>query len=214
MKTDVIQSKFCAAKRNKTKRRISLRKLRGIPPIVGMTKGLLANYNHRRKVCCLFSIVIVCISMVSCGIYSFTGADIGAAKTFQVNYFQNTALQVEPGIARDFTLQLQDLIQNQTSLSLTNSGGDLVYSGEITRYYQAPMTATANSTAAQTRLTIAVNVRFFNTLEPEKDFEKQFSHYYDFPASQLLTGSLLETALDEIFTRITQDIFNESLSDW
>ncbi len=152
--------------------------------------------------------------MVSCGIYSFTGADIGAAKTFQVNYFQNTALQVEPGIARDFTLQLQDLIQNQTSLSLTNSGGDLVYSGEITRYYQAPMTATANSTAAQTRLTIAVNVRFFNTLEPEKDFEKQFSHYYDFPASQLLTGSLLETALDEIFTRITQDIFNESLSDW
>jgi hypothetical protein len=165
----------------------------------------------------LFSILLVLatsISLVSCGVYSFTGADVGEAETFQVNYFQNTAAQVEPGIARDFTIQLQDLIKNQTSLSLTNSGGDLVYSGEITQYYQAPMTATANSTAAQTRLTIAVNVRFFNTLEPEKDFEKQFSHYYDFPASQLLTGSLLETALDEIFTRITQDIFNESLSDW
>ncbi len=38
MKTDVIQSKFCAAKRNKTKRRISFGKLREIPPIVGMTK--------------------------------------------------------------------------------------------------------------------------------------------------------------------------------
>lgn len=155
-----------------------------------------------------------CFSSLSCGIYSFTGADVGDAKTFQVNYFQNTAAQVEPGIARDFTIQLQDLIQNQTSLSLTNSGGDLVYAGEIVRYYQAPMTATANSTAAQTRLTIVVNVRFFNTLDPEKDFEKQFSHFYDFPANQLLTGSLLDTALDEIFTRITQDIFNESLSNW
>ncbi|HET8810904.1 MAG TPA: LptE family protein [Flavobacteriaceae bacterium] len=157
---------------------------------------------------------IVSIASVSCGVYSFSGANVGEAETFQVNYFQNTALQVEPGIDRQFTLALQDLIQSQTSLGLTNSGGDLIYAGEIVDYYIAPMTATAQSTAAQNRLTIAVNVRFFNTLDPEKDFEKRFSFYYDYDGSALLTGAQLDTALDVIFTRITQDVFNASLSDW
>ncbi len=158
--------------------------------------------------------ILVTMLPVSCGIYSFSGADVGSAKTFQVDYFQNAAALVEPGIERDFTLKLQDLIQSQTSLGLTNSGGDLIYSGEIVEYYISPMTATANSTAAQNRLTIAINVRFFNTLEPEKDFEKRFSFYYDYGGSSLLTGSQLETALEVIFTRIAQDIFNESLTDW
>ena len=48
-------------------------------------------------------------------------------KTFQVNYFKNNAPIVEPGIERDFTLQLQDILLNQTNLDLVNSGGDLVF---------------------------------------------------------------------------------------
>ena len=154
------------------------------------------------------------MSFQSCGIYSFTGADTGGASTFQVNYFQNAADLVEPGIDRTFTLELQDLIQNQTNLSLTNSGGDLVYEGEIIDYYIAPMSATAQNTAAQNRLTISVNVRYFNTIDPEKDFERRFSFYYDYPANAQLQGAVLETALSEIFTRITQDIFNASLTNW
>lgn len=150
----------------------------------------------------------------SCGIYSFTGADTGAASTFQVNLFQNSADIVEPGIDRDFTNRLQDLIQNQTNLSLTNTGGDLVYEGEIVDFYIAPMTATADNRAAQNRLTITVLVRFYNTLDPTKDFERRFSHYYDYGANQLLNGAVLVTALDEIFTRITELIFNASLTNW
>lgn len=150
----------------------------------------------------------------SCGIYSFTGADTGNAETFQVNFFQNNAPLVEPGIDRQFTLTLQDLIQNQTSLSLTNTNGDLVYEGEITQYYIAPMTATSNDRAAQNRLTIAVNVRFFNTLEPDKDFEKKFSFYFDYDANQQLVGAVRDEAVEEIFLRLTQDVFNESLTDW
>ncbi|HET8885427.1 MAG TPA: LptE family protein [Salinimicrobium sp.] len=150
----------------------------------------------------------------SCGFYSFTGADTGNARTFQVNYFQNDAAIVEPGIARTFTLELQDVIQSQTNLGLTNSGGDLIYEGEIVEYYISPMTATANNTAAQNRLTITVNVRFYNTLNEEKDFEQRFSFYDDYPANAQLSGSQLDTSLENIFSRITQDIFNESLADW
>ncbi len=160
----------------------------------------------------IFSISL--ITLTSCGIYSFTGADTGGASTFQVNYFQNAATLIEPGIERTFTLELQDLIQNQTNLSLTNSGGDLIYEGEIVDYYIAPMSATAQNTAAENRITISVNVRFYNSLDPTRDFERPFSFYYDYPANVQLTGAALETALDEIYSRITQDIFNASLTNW
>ncbi|CAN5150546.1 LptE family protein [soil metagenome] len=162
----------------------------------------------------LLFVVLFTLVFQSCGIYSFTGADTGGASTFQVNFFENTADIVEPGLDRAFTVALQDLIQNQTSLSLVNSGGDLLYDGEIVDYYEAPMTATADNRAAQNRLTITVMVRFYNSIQPANDFERRFSFYYDFPANAQLSGGLLDTALDEIFTRITQDIFNASLTNW
>ena len=149
----------------------------------------------------------------SCGIYNFTGGSTGNAKTFQVNFFQNRAPLIEPGMDREFTFYLQDLINNQTNLSLTNSTGDLVYEGEITNFTVAPMAATADQRAAQNRLTVTVNVRFTNNKEEDKDFEKQFSHYYDFPANAQLS-SVKSAAFEAIFERIGQDIFNASLANW
>lgn len=159
---------------------------------------------------------ITAILLQGCGAYSFTGADIdySTTKTFQVNLFENNAPIVEPGIARDFTIQLQDLMLNQTSLDLVNNNGDLVYEGEIVEYYIAPITATSQSTAAQNRLTIAVNVRFYNTNNESKDFEQRFSFYFDYDGAAQLTGSDLDEALNIIFERITQDIFNKSLANW
>lgn len=153
------------------------------------------------------------IFLTSCGIYSFTGADTGNAKTFQVNFFQNNAELIEPQLDFDFTNALQDLIQNQTNLNLVNSGGDLIFEGEITEYRIAPMTATAQNTAAQNRLTMAVMVRYFNTLDEEKDFEQRFTFFYDYPANVQL-NSVKDEAHQELFDRITQDIFNTSLANW
>ena len=34
-------------------------------------------------------ILLLALSISSCGIYNFTGGNQGLAKTFQVNYFQN-----------------------------------------------------------------------------------------------------------------------------
>jgi hypothetical protein len=160
-------------------------------------------------------IIGILFTFSGCGIYSFTGANVDPSiKTFQVNYFQNNAEVVEPGIERTFTLRLQDLIQNQTNLSLTNANGDLLYEGEITQFRITPMTATANQLAAQNRLTITINVRFVNKNKDDDNFEKPFSFYFDYPGNELLTGSVLNNALEEIFERITQDIFNASLAKW
>ena len=160
----------------------------------------------------LFGVFATC---VGCGAYSFTGISIDSnTKTFQVNYFQNTAALIEPGIDRDFTLALQDLILNQTNLDLVQSNGDIVYEGEIVEYRVSPTTATSSNTAAQNRLTISVNVIFTNRDDEDADFEKRFSFFYDYPGSAQLVGSQKTTAIEEIFERITQDIVNASLANW
>ncbi|MBT8260434.1 MAG: hypothetical protein KJN82_03905, partial [Bacteroidia bacterium] len=64
------------------------------------------------------------LSIHSCKVsYGFTQPTSIDAETFQVNYFQNEARLVEPGIDRQFTTALQDLIVNQTSLDLVTSNG-------------------------------------------------------------------------------------------
>ena len=153
-----------------------------------------------------------------CKFYNFSGASTGTAESFQVSFFQNFAGQspgstIEPGLDRDFTNSLQDLISSLTSLSLTNSGGDLLYEGEIVEYRVAPITASANQTAAENRLTMTVNVRFYNKTKEDSDFEQRFSFFFDFPGTSLLE-SVKSEAHEEIFERITQDIFNKSLADW
>lgn len=152
--------------------------------------------------------------LLACGNYSFTGGSTGDAKTIQIDFFPNQASLVEPTLSQRFTQDMQDLFLRQTNLDLVNNGGDLRFEGEITQYRVNPMSATAQQTAAQNRLTITVNVRFYNRLKEEDDFEKQFSFYSDFDANSQLTGGVLDAALDEILERVIQDIFNASVARW
>ncbi len=164
-------------------------------------------------------ITLFCLTLLlsSCGSvkYSFTGTSIADnIETFQVNYFQNNADLIEPGLERDFKIALEELILNQTNLSLVTSNGDLVYEGEITEYRISPTTAQANSTAAQNRLTVSVNLRFYDKNEPDEEFEQRFSFFYDYEGSAQLVGAQKDTAHEEIFERLTQDIFNATLAKW
>ena len=162
-----------------------------------------------------YIVLVLCsVAFFGCGPYSFTGIQDLKAETFQVNYFQNTANLIEPGLDRDFTLALQDLIVNQTNLNLTTTNADLVYEGEIIEYRISPTTAQANSTAAQNRLTMTVNVRLFDKDEPDEEFEKRFTFFYDYGGSEQLIGAQKDTAHEVIFERLTQDIFNETLAKW
>ncbi|MCB0447339.1 MAG: LptE family protein [Gelidibacter sp.] len=160
-------------------------------------------------------LIVVSVTILGCGAYSFSGISLGPdTKTFQVNYFQNNSALIEPGLERDFTNALTDLILNQTSLALVRSGGDLTYEGEITEYRISPTTATANNTAAQNRLTISVNVRFYDKKDEENDLEQRFTFFYDYAGNQQLVGSQKDTAHAEIFERLTQDILNATLAKW
>ena len=165
-------------------------------------------------------VLLLCSLLIQgCGIYSFTGASIPpGVTTFQVNFFENQAgnrpgSTVEPGLDNEFTNALQDLIMNQTNFDLVTSDGQLIYEGEITEYSVTPMSATAEITAAQNRLKMSVAFRFINTKIEEDDFSKTYSFFYDFPAG-LQVYDVKDAAHKEIFDRITQDIFNDTLAKW
>lgn len=162
-----------------------------------------------------YSLLIILLATVqSCWKYSFTGVGDLKAETFQVNYFQNNAPLIEPGLERTFKIDLEELVQNQTKLDLVISNGDIIYEGEIVEYRISPTTATANNTAAQNRLTIGVKVHFYNKNDPDTEFDRRFSFYFDYAGSAQLVGSQKETAIAEIFERITQDVINASLANW
>jgi len=164
-----------------------------------------------KKISILTLIVLI---LASCGAYKFTTGTTDA-KTIQVLFFPNQASLVEPILSQRFTNELQELFLRQTNLTaVNNANADLRLEGEITGYRVNPMSATAQQTAAQNRLTVTVNVRFYNKLNEKDDFEKQFSFYSDFDASSQLSGGILESALDEILERIIQDIFNAALGNW
>ncbi|MGY6649635.1 LptE family protein [Wenyingzhuangia sp. IMCC45574] len=165
----------------------------------------------------LFGSILAILSLIaiSCKVsYSFTGGSVGDAKTIQIDFFNNNAQLVEPTLSQEFTINLQDFFLSQTNLDLVKTDGDLQFEGEITRYTITPMTATAQQTAAQNRLTIEINVRYYNKTDETKNFEQRFSHFYDYPADIILEGDKLEPAYEEIFERINQNIFNASVGGW
>lgn len=159
-------------------------------------------------------LLLISYSIQSCGVYSFTGGSVGEAKTISVPFFPNNAPFVEPSLSQKFTYALQDKFLQQTNLSLSKGSADVTFEGEISQYRITPIAATANNTASQSRLTIGIKVRFYNKIKEEDNFEKTFTHFFDYGADEQLVGSTLETAYEEIFERITQDIFNEAFAKW
>ena len=147
--------------------------------------------------------------------YSFTGNSLNHdEKTIQIKNFPNNAALVNANLSQEFSIALQNRFLQRSGLKGTTENPDVLIEGEITDYRITPMTATADQRAAQNRLTVTVMVRFTNRNKEDDNFEKRFSFFYDFDANQQLVGSQLTTALDVIFERITQDVFNESLAKW
>ena len=161
------------------------------------------------------AVLVLALAFVcqGCGIYSFSGASIPAeAKTVSVDYFPNHAQLVNPLLSNNLTNALRDAMNNQTTLDMVESGGDLSFEGEITDYKTSPVAITGQ-TAAMNRLTITVKVRFSNRIDETKDFEQTFSRYEDYPSNQELI-SVQESLTATIVEQLVEDIFNKALVNW
>jgi len=160
-------------------------------------------------------LLVLFITSGCSGTYSFTGGDVGEAKTVSVQLFQNYADLVQPQLSQKLTDAVRDIFVQQTPLRLVDETGDLAFEGSITDYRITPLNAQASDigAVAQNRLTVVVNVIFTNKLEPKKSFEKRFSRYADFPAEADFSSEE-ERLLDQITSELSENILNEAIGDW
>jgi hypothetical protein len=159
--------------------------------------------------------VTVVTSSTDCKVsYSFTGASISPqVKTVSVQYFQNRASLVQPGLSQYLTDALMDKCKSQTSLKTVNGIGDVNFEGEITDYYTRPQSVAADAQAAMNRFTISVKVKFTNSVEPDLSFEQTFSRYQDY-SSNLDLSQVEKDLTDKIVEMIVEDIFNQAFVNW
>ena len=159
-------------------------------------------------------ILIAVFALTGCGIYSFTGASIPAeAKTVSVQHFPNNANLVNPLLSDMITNTLRDYFMNQTTLDAVSDNGDLAIEGEIIDYKTAPTAITGDQVAALNRLTLTVNVRFYNRYDESKNFEQKFSQFEDYSSTQDL-NAIQEEILVTICDKLCEDIFNKAVVNW
>ncbi len=168
----------------------------------------------KRKQINIFVLVLSTFLLNSCISYSFTGASIPlAAKTISINYFENNADFVNPTLSETITTGLRNRFTSQSSLTLIPSGGDLQFEGEITNYRTSPQAIQGNDFAALTRLTVTIRVKFTNLIEPDKNFETNFTAYEDYSSDLDLT-SVQDGLVDVIKEILIDDIFNKAVVNW
>ncbi len=161
----------------------------------------------------LLSLVLISLSLASCGVYSFTGASI-EGKTLYMEVFENHARNVVPSLAPTLTTKIRSRILTQTGLTPVNTEeADYIVRGKITGY-ELSVTGIENTQSASTnRLTITIEVDFENKLNEADNFVQSFSQIADFPASQTLQSQ--EAALmEKIGNQLADDLFNKAFVNW
>lgn len=175
----------------------------------------LSNTTLKIKAKILYLGVIVFISTLLVSCYSFTGSSLDPEiKTIQIKSFPNYSAFQSPNLSVDFTTALQNRFNQRTKLIATNVNPDITIEGEITNFTETPVNIQSDSDqATKNRLTITVNVRYDNKVQPDKSFQKSFSSYADFESSVLLIN-VQDQLAQEINTRIIDQIFNAIVADW
>jgi hypothetical protein len=162
----------------------------------------------------LVSLFSILIPQTGCGVYSFTGASISPeVKSVSIDFFPSYAPLAPANMPQSFTESLRELFVSRTNLDLFTKNGDIQFEGYISDYRTRPVAIQGNETAAKNRLTVTVNVTYSNTKDEDKSFEKTFTRFADFEATQNLTD-VEQTLILEINEQLILDVFNEAVVNW
>lgn len=162
----------------------------------------------------IFSFVTISFLVSSCGIYSFTGTTLSSdLESIYIENFSMATAGAPQNISLTFNENLKEYYQRNTSLKIVPNDGDLILSGAITKYEMTPLATTAGDKAAMNRLTIGIDVSFYNSQNEADNFDKEFSFYADFSQEQSLSD-VEPTLVPKILDQIVLDIFNATAAQW
>ena len=165
------------------------------------------------KIIVLLGIALV---MNGCSIsYKFNGANINyqTTKSISIADFPNNAAMVNPTLSPSLTEGIRDLFSRQTRLQILSKGGDLEIEGEIVGYDISQGAISKDGYATEGKLTIRVTIHFTNNIYPEESFDKTYSAYQTYDASQLLSD-IQDQLCQIIVQEIAENIYNDTVAKW
>ena len=168
-----------------------------------------------------FNLFTLTFLLHSC--YSFTGSSLSPeTKTIDLREFVNNAALVNPTLAQQFSIDIQNRFLHRTTLKGTKEKPDILIEGEITDYSITPTTISSSVDApggvlqaAQNKLTITVQVHYENNVKEEeyKSFDRTYSDEAVFSSD--LDQNQIETAQVKLVNeRIINKIYNDIVANW
>jgi hypothetical protein len=155
--------------------------------------------------------------------YSLSGASTNA-KSIQVDQFFNNTELAPANFGQTVTNRVKDYFQQNSSLRVVPTNGELQIEGTIVAYATAPIAPQASSGTgvnatpnygAQTRLTITLKVNYVDNAEPKNSFkDRSFTFYADFDNDSQNFTSIQESLEKKILDQIMLDIFNATIATW
>ena len=180
--------------------------------------------NKAKAVSYFISIAVIpgLLALSGCLKYSLSGAST-SAKTIQVDAFFNNTELGPANFGQTVTNRVKDYFQQNSSLRVVPSNGELQIEGTVVNYSTAPVNVQAGTGtgatatpgyAAQTRLTITLKVNYVDGATPKNSFkDRAFTFYADFDNTQDLI-SVQETLEKKIMDQILLDMFNATIANW
>lgn len=174
---------------------------------------ILKNRNRLLGVALLW-LLVVC---GGCGVYSFSGVNLATdIKTISIQNFENSTGEGPSNLTQLVTNNFKTYYQRNSNLNLTQSEGDLQLEGQIVSFTYSPAAIQregVNDIAGLNRLTLGIQVRFTNTKEPEKNFDRLFSISQDFQQGRDVT-QISSAEIETLTERLVTDVFNKTVADW
>lgn len=184
-----------------------------------MERKSAVNIINFRKISVFSYFFLLLFLLQNC--YSFTGSSLKEdVKTIQIKDFVNNAALVNPNLAQQFSIDIQNRFLQRTTLKGSLDKPDILIEGEITDYIISPTTISTpvnapggNIQAAQNKLTITVKVHYENAKYPEEGFDRSYSDEAVF-SSDLDINAIESSQVKVVNERIINKIFNDIVANW
>jgi len=147
----------------------------------------------------------------SCSPYSFSGTSVpGHINTIAIPLFENNT--AEFGLTEQVTdALLDDFIKENILQIVDQRDSDSVMRGTITKVSDVPYTFDENEDVQEFRVTISVNLVWFDTINQTDLFKGRVSGWGVYAAS---TPEDRTEGLDDAVERLVTDVLNQTLSGW
>ena len=141
------------------------------------------------------------------------------SKTFSLRVQSDISLG-PPDLAMRLQQQLGDALVQRTTLKQVNTQEGLQLEGSIKGFAYTSIAPTQSGRggkgyqAAMERLTIEVQLSYTNPYDQDTSFSKKMFVQYADMAASANRGSEERRLIDDIFEKLVEDIFNETVASW